>query len=275
MRKLFTIWIMSFLSIFSALAQDNIQSPSDFLGYKMGSRFTFHHRVVDYVQHLAKNSPRVQYKKYGATNEGRPLVMAVISSPENLKNWQQIKENNLIVAGFRKGEIKGRHLPIVWLSYNVHGDEAACTEAALMTLHKLAAAKESNIQKWLKDIVVVIDPCVNPDGRERYVNWYNQVGSLIPNPSLNGWEHHQGWARGRFNHYMFDLNRDWAWQTQIESQQRLKAYQQTMPHIHVDFHEMGYNNSYFFAPAAKPYHQNITGWQRKFQEYLGANHAKG
>lgn len=274
MRKLFTIWVMSFLSIFSALAQDKIQPPSDFLGYKMGSRFTFHHRVVDYVQHLAKNSPRVQYKKYGASNEGRPLVMAVISSPENLKNWQQIKENNLIVAGLKKGEIKGKHLPIVWLSYNVHGDEAACTEAALITLHKLAEAKEDNIQQWLKDIVVVIDPCVNPDGRERYVNWYNQVGSLIPNPSLNGWEHHQGWARGRFNHYMFDLNRDWAWQTQIESQQRLKAYQQTMPHIHVDFHEMGYNNSYFFAPAAKPYHQNITGWQRKFQDYLGANHAR-
>ncbi|HAS41597.1 MAG TPA: zinc carboxypeptidase [Microscillaceae bacterium] len=274
MRKLFLVWITSFLSIFSALAQNNLQTPSKFLGYDMGSRFTFHHRVVDYVQHLAKNSPRVRYMQYGATNEGRPLVLTLISSPENLKNWQQIQQNNLIATGFQKGTIKGKHIPIIWLSYNVHGDEASCTEAALITLHKLAAAKETNIQNWLKDLIIVVDPCVNPDGRERYVNWYNQVGSLIPNPSLNGWEHHQGWARGRFNHYMFDLNRDWAWQTQIESQQRLKVYQQWMPHIHVDFHEMSYNNSYFFAPAAKPYHQDITSWQRKFQEHLGANHAR-
>ena len=274
MRKLFLLWITSFLSIFSALAQNNLQTPSKFLGYDMGSRFTFHHRMVDYVQYLAQNSPRVHYKRYGTTNEGRPLILTIISSPENLKNWQQIQQNNLIASGFKQGEIKGKHLPIIWLSYNVHGDEASCTEAALITLHKLASSNETNLQNWLKDLIIVLDPCVNPDGRERYVNWYSQVVSLIPNPSLNGWEHHQGWARGRFNHYIFDLNRDWAWQTQVESQQRLKIYQQWMPHIHVDFHEMSYNNSYFFAPAAKPYHQNITAWQRKFQEYLGANHAR-
>lgn len=274
MSKLFIIWIASYLSIFTTLAQPGLQSPSSFLGYEMGQRFTFHHRVVDYVQYLAKNSKRVQYIEYGKTNEGRPLIVGVISSPENIRNWKQIQQNNLIAAGFKDGDIKGKHLPFVWLSYNVHGDEASCTEAALITLYQLATSNDVSIKNWLDNMMIIIDPCENPDGRERYVSWYNQVGSLIPNPSLNGWEHHQGWARGRFNHYMFDLNRDWAWQTQAESQQRVKLYQQWMPHIHVDFHEMHYNNSYFFAPAAKPYHQNITQWQRKFQEHLGNNHAK-
>lgn len=274
MRKLFIVWVVSLLFVQIAMAQAPPQSPSKFLGYKMGQRFTFHHRVVDYVQHLAATSPRVKYIEYGKTNEGRPLVVGVISSPDNLKKWKQLQTNNLIAAKLKSGETKGKHLPFVWLSYNVHGDEASCTEAALITLHTLATSSDSKIKTWLDNLVVVIDPCENPDGRERYVNWFNQVGSLIPNPSLNGWEHHQGWARGRFNHYMFDLNRDWAWQTQVESQQRVKLYQQWMPHIHVDFHEMNHNNSYFFAPAAKPYHQNITPWQRKFQEYLGANHAK-
>ncbi|EAY30330.1 M14 family zinc carboxypeptidase [Microscilla marina] len=274
MRKLFIVWVVGLFSVNMALAQNSTQSPSKFLGYQMGQRFTFHHRVVDYVQHLATYSPRVNYIEYGKTNEGRPLVVAVISSPENLRKRQQIQANNLIAAGLKSGTVQGKHLPFVWLSYNVHGDEASCTEAALITLHTLATSNDSNIKAWLDNLIIMIDPCENPDGRERYVNWFNQVGSRIPNPSLNGWEHHQGWARGRFNHYMFDLNRDWAWQTQIESQQRVKLYQQWMPHIHVDFHEMNHNNSYFFAPAAKPYHQDITPWQRKFQEYIGANHAK-
>ena len=273
MHKLFIIWIVGYLTIHSTLAQQSPQTPSRFLGYEMGQRFTFHHRVVDYVQHLAKNSPRVRYIQYGKTNEGRPLVVAVVSSPENINKWQQLQNNNLVAAGLKSGNVKGKHLPFVWLSYNVHGDEASCTEAAMITLHTLATSNDASLKTWLDNMIVVIDPCENPDGRERYVNWYNQVGSAIHNPSLNGWEHHQGWARGRFNHYMFDLNRDWAWQTQVESQQRVKLYQQWMPHIHVDFHEMNYNNSYFFAPAAKPYHQNITPWQRKFQEHMGGNHA--
>ena len=71
-----------------------------------------------------------------------------------------------------------------------------------------------------------------------------------------------------------DLNRDWAWQTQVESQQRIKAYLKWMPHVHVDFHEQGYNSPYYFAPAAKPFHNVISEWQEEYQEIIGRNHAK-
>ncbi|MFC3563723.1 M14 family metallopeptidase [Pedobacter jamesrossensis] len=67
------------------------------------------------------------------------------------------------------------------------------------------------------------------------------------------------------NHYYFDLNRDWAWQTQLESKQRLALYNQWMPQVHVDFHEQSYNEPYYFAPAAEPVHQDITPWQKSFQ----------
>ena len=72
---------------------------------------------------------------------------------------------------------------------------------------------------------------------------------------------------------MYDLNRDWAWQTQVESVSRLAIYNEWMPHVHVDFHEQGVNSPYYFAPAAEPYHAGVTAWQREFQQLIGENHA--
>ena len=127
---------------------------------------------------------------------------------------------------------------------------------------------------YLENTLVIIDPCINPDGRERYVNWYYQHKNTPYQVDPNSKEHREGWWSGRSNHYMFDLNRDWAWLTQVESQQRLKQFNKWMPHIHVDFHEQGMNNPYYFAPAAEPYHEVITDFQREFQVKIGKNHAR-
>lgn len=114
----------------------------------------------------------------------------------------------------------------------------------MQTLYDLVTSK----QDWLKNTLVIIDPCLNPDGRDRYVNWYNQTKSTPYNPNPETREHHEPWPGGRPNHYLFDLNRDWAWATQIETQQRLKIYNKWMPQVHVDFHEQGINNPYFLHP---------------------------
>jgi hypothetical protein len=95
-----------------------------------------------------------------------------------------------------------------------------------------------------------------------------------PNALPETREHNEPWPGGRINHYYFDLNRDWAWQTQVESRQRVKVYQEWLPQVHVDFHEQGINSPYYFAPAAQPYHDVITKWQREFQETVGKNNAK-
>jgi len=126
----------------------------------------------------------------------------------------------------------------------------------------------------LENTIVIIDPCLNPDGRDRYANWYNQNTTIPYNTDINSREHKEPWPGGRANHYLFDLNRDWAWLTQIESQLRLKEYQKWLPHVHVDFHEQGIDEPYYFAPAAEPYHEVITDWQREFQGMIGKNNAK-
>ncbi|NCT10332.1 MAG: zinc carboxypeptidase [Flavobacteriia bacterium] len=265
--KIHKIILVAIVTISNLNAQ-NIQSPSEFLGYEIGSRFTRHHKVVDYFEYVSKSLPNVKLEKYGETNEHRPLYILFISSEENIKNLEEIRKANLSQTGILKGNLDNK-IAIVWLSYNVHGNEASSTEASMLTLYELVTLKK----EWLKNTLVIIDPCINPDGRDRYVNWHQQVKSSPFDISQDAKEHHEPWPGGRPNHYLFDLNRDWAWATQIETQQRLKVYNKWMPHIHVDFHEQSINNPYYFAPAAAPFHEIITEWQRNFQIKIGKNHA--
>ncbi|MFY7671475.1 M14 metallopeptidase family protein [Tenacibaculum sp. MEBiC06402] len=256
------------VSCFNLFSQ-NIQSPSEFLGYPLGSQFTRHHQVVDYFKHLAENSEQITLEKYGETYERRKLQVAYISNKNNINNIDGIRKKHLTNANLEKTEAL-KDKAIVWLSYNVHGNEASSTEASMLTAYKLLTEK----QTWLENVIVIIDPCINPDGRDRYVNWFNQVSNTKINTNPLAIEHNEPWIQGRPNHYLFDLNRDWAWATQIESQQRLKLYNKWMPHIHVDFHEQYYNNPYYFAPAAEPFHEIITDFQRNFQNEIGKNHAR-
>ena len=270
MQKLFKVLlvVLSFSTI--TLAQ-NIDSPKSFLGYELGEQFSRHHQVVDYFKHVAQQAPNnVKLIKYGETYERRPLYVAIVSSEENIRNLESIRESNLKNAGIIAGESNSPETAIVWLSYNVHGNEASSTEASMGTLYKLLTEK----QEWLENTVVIIDPCINPDGRDRYANWYNETKSTPFDIDKQASEHNEPWPGGRPNHYLFDLNRDWAWATQVESQTRLKIYNKWLPHIHVDFHEQGINEPYYFAPAAEPFHEIISDWQREFQTQIGKNHAK-
>lgn len=259
-----------FISIISfQLTAQKLQTPDEFLGYKLGSRFTRHHKVVDYFKYISENSDKVQFQEYGKTNELRILAIVYVSSADNIKNLETIRKQHLTTVGLENTtELKDKS--IVWLSYNVHGNESSSTEASMLTLYKLVTENSS----YLENTVVIMDPCINPDGRDRYANWYNQVVASPNNVNPDAREHREPWPGGRANHYLFDLNRDWAWATQIETQQRLKVYNKWLPHIHVDFHEQGINNPYYFAPAVEPYHEIITDWQRNFQVQIGKNHAK-
>lgn len=264
--------LAGFLVALPAAAQ--LLAPADFLGYALGSRFTPHHRVVAYVEHVAAQASTVRLERYGVTHEGRPLLVAIVSSAENMARLEEIRTNNLKRTGMMEGTPDGATPALVWLSYNVHGNESVSTEAAMATLYDLANPNNARTQGWLANTVVILDPCINPDGRDRYVHFYNRTVGRFPNADPDAREHDEPWPGGRTNHYYFDLNRDWAWGTQLETRQRLALYHQWMPHIHVDFHEQGVNEPYYFAPAAEPFHEAITPWQRELQTMIGRNHAR-
>ncbi len=253
-----------------------LKSPDEFLGYQLGDQYTPHHKIISYFQQAATAKPAMmKLEQYGQTNEGRPLMLAFIATPENLSKLEDIRKNNLRLTGMLSDQPGDLNTPsIVWLSYNVHGNETSSSEVSMKTLYELLNPGNAQTKEYLKNTIVIIDPCINPDGRDRYVNWFTQMKGKNANPNTNAREHSEPWPGGRYNHYNFDLNRDWAWQTQLETQQRMVQYNRWMPQVHSDYHEQGYNNPYYFAPAAQPYHEVITPWQRDFQVVIGKNNAK-
>jgi hypothetical protein len=249
-------------------------SPAEHLGYPLGQHFTDHAGIRDYSRALATASPRVVYAEYGLTPERRELIQLVISSPRNLARLDAILAANAELirpetSAARARQIAAGNPAVVYFSYGVHGNESSSSEAALWTAWDLARGAPG-MEEVLDSLVVIIDPVANPDGRDRYVQWFRSVVGARPNPSPQSREHREPWPGGRFNHYLFDLNRDWAWATQPETQARLATWWRLNPQVHVDFHEMGYNSSYFFFPAAEPinplYPEYVLRWGRRFGE---------
>jgi hypothetical protein len=250
---------------------EKIPRPEAVLGYPLGARFTSWDRIVSYLEALDAASPRVKMWDYGHTYEGRPLKLVAVSSPENLERLDEIRQDVQRLAsgaepgGGERDRLIRRTPLVVWLAYGVHGNEASSAEAAMGTAYVLAAG-QGETAEMLRDVVVLIDPLQNPDGRERYINGYKQRRGDEANPRRAAAEHWEPWPGGRQNHYLIDLNRDWAWATQQETRQRLAAYRQWEPQVYVDFHEMGSNSSYFFPPSAEPIHPQI---DRRILSWLG------
>ncbi len=246
---------------------EQLPAPPATLGYPLGARFTHWSEIVGYLEELAMASPRVSLSEYGRTWEGRPLLLLAISSPANIERLEAIQSAQMRLAA---GGAPGDADPVVaWLGFGVHGNEPSSAEAAMAAAYLLAAAGGEWAER-LERIVVLIDPLANPDGRERYVHFFESRRGRAPDPLVDAAEHWEPWPGGRQNHYLVDLNRDWAWATQIETRGRLAAYRRWEPQVHVDFHEMSAESTYFFPPSAQPINVEIGGheekWVRRFGE---------
>ncbi|MEM0982585.1 MAG: M14 family metallopeptidase [Planctomycetota bacterium] len=246
----------------------------DLLGFEIGEHFVRQHQVVDTVKAIADSSDRVMQWTYGETYQRRPLTIAVISSPENLRNIDDILAANRRLSDPNTSDRDANQIirnnpAVAWLSFGVHGNEASCPEAALLLIHRLASAQGQDIDDMLDNLVVAIDPSLNPDGRMRYVSWYeNQYGiGSMENTDPQANEHWEPWPGGRTNHYYFDLNRDWIWTVHPESKGRIPMYRRFRPQLHIDNHEQGYRSPYFFGLGDEPYNQNISMRTREWLSY--------
>lgn len=249
-------------------------SPAQVLGYELGQRFTTVAGVNRYMEALAEASERVSVHPYGTTYEGRPLIQVLIASTSHRARLDEILAMNRELTDpstsqARAEEIIRTNPAVVYLSYGVHGNEASSSEAAMWTAWDLAREAE-DVAGVLDSVLVVIDPVLNPDGRDRYVDFYRRTRALHPNPDGSTLEHDEPWPGGRVNHYLFDLNRDWAWNTQVETQQRLATWDRWNPQVHADLHEMGSNSSYFFFPPSEPinplFPAHILDWAERIGE---------
>ena len=219
-RILFSFTVLICLSI--SINAQGLKSPQEYLRTEYGKQFTPHYLVADYINHVAEYSDRVTLIEYGQTNEDRPLLLATITTKENQSNIGAIQNNHLNKIGLGNGtaEAIGKDFAVVWLSFGVHGNEAGGSESSMNVIYQLANPDNQMTGGWLENSVVIFDPSVNPDGYNRYTQWVRGISGKITHPGHTDREHMEPWPGGRVNHYLFDLNRDWAWQTQVESNMR-------------------------------------------------------
>jgi hypothetical protein len=229
-----------------------IPSPEQFLGYPVGDWHTRHDRIVSYFQELARVSPKAHFQIIGYTNERRPQIVLTITSPENYSRIEEIRKEHLKLADPSQ-PVNTANMPVIIThGYNVHGNEPSSSEAAILTAYYLVASQGDEAAKTLRDAVIHIDPNYNPDGRDRHSNWANMHKGFPPVADPMDREHNEVWPSGRFNHYWFDLNRDWLPLAHVESQNRIEFFHQWLPNVSTDYHEMGTNATNFFEPT-KPY----------------------
>ncbi len=224
----------------------SIPTPEEFLGYAIGEQHTRHDRIVAYLKELDRLSDKVSFEVIGETFERRAQVVAIFSSPENHKNLEQIRLQHL------SNQTNGSNnkVPLViHLAYNVHGNEPSSSEAALLTAYYLTASQSEQTKEWLNNMIITLDPVINPDGRDRHTHWANMHKGTPPVADPNDREHNEIWPGGRFNHYWFDLNRDWFLGTFPETRNRINFFHKWRPYVQTDHHEMGTNSTFYFDPG--------------------------
>ena len=223
---------------------------------------------------------RVKVESYGTTYEGRKLYNVIISSEENMARLETLRlaMNRLAEPSENasSGEVDSlaRTLPaFAWMGYSIHGDEMSGVDAAVQLIYQLAAGTDSATINLLKDVVVVIDPTQNPDGRERYLSMLETYRSDVPNYNRFAMQHGGVWPYGRGNHYLFDLNRDWIMVRNKETRAKLATILKWHPQLTVDAHEMGSNSSFLFGPPGDPINYNTPPIFVKWAKVFGDDQA--
>jgi hypothetical protein len=223
-----------------------IPTPEQFLGYAIGSHHTRHDKIVEYFRKLDALSDRMTLQVTGKTYEQREQITATFTSAQNHARIEDIRKAHLA------GQVNGNteNLPLViHLGYNVHGNEPSSSEAAMLTAYYIVASQSAEAEKWMNDMVILMDPVINPDGRDRHTHWANMHKAEPPVADPLDREHTEIWPGGRFNHYWFDLNRDWFLGTFPETRNRIRFMHQWRPYVQTDHHEMGTNATFYFDPG--------------------------
>lgn len=262
----------------SATYRAQVPTPEQFLGWQVGQRHVSHDLLLAYMRALAVAAPdRITIKEYARTHELRPLQVLTITSPANHQRLEQIRIDHLALTDpSRSAAADLSKMPaVVYLGYSVHGNEASGSNASLLVAYHLAAAEVAEIEQILANTVILLDPCFNPDGVNRFASWVNSLRSSNPNGSPLDAEHNEAWPGSRTNHYWFDLNRDWMPVQHPESQGRIALFHQWKPDVLTDHHEQGTGATFFFQPGIPSGNNPLTPASVfKLTDKMAAYHAK-
>jgi hypothetical protein len=237
-----------------------IPVPKQFFGHEIGEWHLSHDKLYFYMLELAKISDRAVWEDYGKSYEGRPLGQLIISSPENIKNLEQLRLSHIQLCDPSLSDnLDIKKMPVfIKMGYGIHGNESSAQNASALAAYYLLAEEGPQIDELLKNAVILIDPALNPDGMQRHSTWVNFTKSLNNNPDPNSWEFSESWPGGRTNHYWFDLNRDYIMLQQPESSGRVAAFFRWRPNINTDHHEQGPDATFFYMPGIQTRNNPLT-----------------
>ncbi|HRI78009.1 MAG TPA: M14 family metallopeptidase [Cyclobacteriaceae bacterium] len=255
----------------------SIPTPASVIGHEVGEWHISHDRLVNYMMALDKASDRISLEVTGYTYEGRPLLLLTVTAPKNHSNIENIRQQHLTLTDpSRSTPVDVKNMPVIfYLGCSIHGNEPSGANAGLIMAYYLAAAQGPEIEKYLDNTVLLFDPSFNPDGLNRFSTWANSRKSKLISPDPNDMEHNESWPGGRFNHYWFDLNRDWMVAQHPESQARIKKFQQWKPNVLTDHHEQGTNATFFFMPGEPTrVHPLTPDKNQELTRKMGEYHAK-
>ena len=227
-----------------------IPAPEEVIGTSVGSRHLFHYEILKYMRSLAEASPRmvslgVHAKSYG----GKDLQSFVISSEKNIANLARIKQNRAEITQAGNSSDFENMPVVVHMMYSIHGNEPSGANLTPLLAYYLTASKDQSLLNQLEDVVLILNPVLNPDGLDRFAAWTNDNRGMTPSADPEDREHREISPNGRTNYYWFDLNRDWLAHQHPESQGRLALFHEWKPNVQLDFHEQGSNSSFFFMPG--------------------------
>ena len=242
---------------------NSVDHPNTFLDFDYATRVATPEQITSALNRWTNQSDKLKVVEYARSHEKRPLHAVFISSSENLKNLDSIKDkitqlSDARITNDRQARSLIDELPAVaWMAYSIHGNETSGADAALGVIYHLIASEDKDILDLLDDMIIIIDPLMNPDGRARFAKNLEQFRGTAPNYDDQSLIHTGDWPYGRTNHYFYDLNRDWIYLTQPETIGRVALINEWRPQIMVDAHEMGAQDTFMTGPAREPINKNV------------------
>ena len=251
----------------------SIPDPNSFSSYTVGNWHFSHDQILNYARLIADKSDRAELVEYGRSWENRPLVYLIFTAPENHDHLELLRKTHLEAAFNGKKDDKN---PLVFnLGYGVHGNESSASNSSLLTMYYLAAAESPEIDKLMKESIILVDPCLNPDGFTRHSTWVNSNQGKNPVSDPNSRGFNEPWPGSRTNHYLFDMNRDYLPLTNPEAEGRIANYHKWLPNIYTDHHEMGANSTFFFQPGVESRNNPLTPFRNyELTKEIASFHAK-
>ncbi|MEM9857334.1 MAG: M14 family zinc carboxypeptidase [Bacteroidota bacterium] len=255
----------------------SIPTPESVVGHEVGEWHISHDRLVNYMYAVAEASDRITIQEFGRTFETRPQLLLTITSAANQSKIEQIKQDHVnLTDPTKSGSLDIAGIPaVIYMGYSIHGNESSGSNASLALAYYLAAAQGKEIEDILDKVIILLDPCLNPDGLNRFAHYVNSRKSknLVTDPYST--ELNEPWPRGRTNHYWFDMNRDWLPVQLPESRNRIKMFHEWKPNVLTDHHEMGSNSTFFFQPGIPSRNNPMTPANNySLTDKMGEYHAK-